>query len=488
MRSTRELVLATLAILVAVAGLHYWRTSRPSQITGTVVDISTGLPVAGVRVRPKFLNGSGEGVLTDGQGRFTLPVSVPSWISGIFGDGPHYAGLFGKVVGRESHSFGQGEQDNSVIVPAIPAVELSGEVLDDGGRPISGCEVELLRPRHVYDPLRLVTANRTAAAGPGGAYRFTRVDAGIYYLLANCNDTYLPTYLPVAPQRFPKEQQVWANRLYPHAGKLSEAQAVIAMPGQRISGLNFRLTRTAGFLLQGRFVWTDGDSPQLLDLYSNDFSATNLDLGLEPNQTTNSRCGWNTYPGEFECIHMTPGNYLLTMTISPMWVEADRGHRQRENYQGGEIILHLGDTPPKPVALEMRKLHPRAVGGEQERTAETGWLDIRLTGCGSHEFRLMTYQIWDDAGTPASVVSTPRQGRHAWQREVRPGRYRVSAVCRAYWGSQDNSYLDEVLAAKATPAQVHAGLTTEVNVRALSTEEVYQAAVAHLAVQRAYTH
>jgi len=62
MRSTRELILATFAIVAAVAGLHYWRTGRPSQIAGIVMDISTGRPVSRVRVRPKFLNGYGQGV------------------------------------------------------------------------------------------------------------------------------------------------------------------------------------------------------------------------------------------------------------------------------------------------------------------------------------------------------------------------------------------------------------------------------------------
>src|SRR6478672_763583 len=109
MRSTRELVVVTFVIAAVVAGLHYWRTSRPSQIRGTVVDLSTRHPVAGVRVRPKFLNGYGNGVLTDSRGRFTMPVSAPGGINGMFVDDQRFAGLFGKVVGREGHSFRQGE-------------------------------------------------------------------------------------------------------------------------------------------------------------------------------------------------------------------------------------------------------------------------------------------------------------------------------------------------------------------------------------------
>lgn len=92
------------------------------------------------------------------------PVSIPSWISGAFVDDPRYAGLFGYTVGRESHSFRQGEQDHGIVVPAIPAVELSGKVIDEDGNSISGCEIELLTPRNVYHPLRLVASNRTAAA------------------------------------------------------------------------------------------------------------------------------------------------------------------------------------------------------------------------------------------------------------------------------------------------------------------------------------
>ena len=78
--------------------------------------------------------------------------------------------------------------------------------------------------------------------------------------------------------------------------------------------------------------------------------------------------------------------------------------------------------------------------------ADTGWLGIQLSGCGSHEFRLMNFEIWDEKGRRAQVLSRPLHGRHAWQLELARGRYRVSATCRAYWGWSDNPYLDEVLA------------------------------------------
>ena len=143
------------------------------------MDLSTRHPVAGVRVRPKFLNGYGKGVLTDSRGRFTMPVSASGGIGGLFVDDQRFAGLFGKIVGREGHSFRQGEQDSGVIVPAIPAAELSGKVLDDDDQPIAGCEIELFRPRSLHGPFRLVAANlndthrtgrRVSIYGPGCGY------------------------------------------------------------------------------------------------------------------------------------------------------------------------------------------------------------------------------------------------------------------------------------------------------------------------------
>jgi hypothetical protein len=488
MRSTRELVLATFAIVAVVAGLHYWRTGRPSLITGTVIDLSTGRTVAGVRVRPKFLNGHGQGVFTDRRGRFTLPVSTSDGIGGLFVDDLHYAGLFGKTIGRESHAFREGEQDSGVIVPAIPAVELSGKVLDDDGHPISGCDIELLRPRSLHGPVRLVAANRNERTGPGGEYRFMRLDAGIYYLLAKCNGPSRTTHLRAGQGDVaPTEQNVWANLLYPHASKLSEAHAVITMPGQRIRNLDFRLNRVTGFLLKGRFIWVDGDSPQPRDVYSNDLLLTSLDLGLAQNQTE-STCRWNTYPGEFECPQITPGSYRLTMFISPIWIEADRGHLQRQNDQGGEMKLHLRDEALEPVALEMHKIDPGARNAMQRTPTDTGWLEVQLSGCGSHDSRLKNFEIWDEKGRRAQVLSRPLHGRHAWQLELARGRYRVSATCRAYWGWSDNPYLEEVLAQKGAATEVRSARTTQLRVRALSTEEIYRVAVAHLLSLRTATN
>ena len=110
---------------------------------------------------------------------------------------------------------------------------------------------------------------------------------------------------------------------------------------------------------------------------------------------------------------------------------------------------------------------------------------IQSNGCGSHEFRLMNFVIWDEKGRRASVLSNPWHGKHAGQSELAPGRYRVSAACRAYWGRHDNSYLDEILAEKGLPTEVRSGRTTRLSIHALSTEEMYRVAVAHLLSQRA---
>jgi hypothetical protein len=403
----------------------------------------------------------------------------------MFVDDPRYGGLFGNVVGREGHGFRQGDQDNGVVVPAIPAAELSGKVLDDGDHPITGCQIELFKPRSLRGPLELIAVNRPAARSAlDGEYRFTDLDAGIYYLFAKCNgSSRIPYYLSARQEdTTPKEQRVWTNLLYPDAHKLSEAKAVIAMPGQRIKGLDFRLTRTRGFRLKGHFVWADGDGPKLLDVYSNDLLLIPLDLGIAENQRE-SFCQWNTYPGEFECFKVTPGRYRLGMMISPIWIDADRGHPQRQNDQLGEMEVDLRDEAPGPVALKMRRVNRSWPDTTPKTPAKVGWLDIVLTGCGSHEFRLMSAKIWDERGKIAPVLRYAWQGKHPGQTELAPGRYRVSATCRAYWGSHNSLYFDEVLAEKGFPTEVRAERTTKIRIHALSAEEIYRVAVAHLRAQ-----
>lgn len=150
--------------------------------------------------------------------------------------------------------------------------------------------------------------------------------------------------------------------------------------------------------------------------------------------------------------------------------------------------LHLRDEALEPVALEMHKIDLGVRNAMQKTPTDTGWLEVQLSGCGPHDSRLMNFEIWDEKGRRAQVLSSPLHGTHAWQFELARGRYRVSATCRSYWGRTDNAYLDEILAEKGAATEVRSARTAQLRLHALSTEEIYRVGVAHLLSQRTATN
>jgi hypothetical protein len=140
--------------------------------------------------------------------------------------------------------------------------------------------------------------------------------------------------------------------------------------------------------------------------------------------------------------------------------------------------VDLKDSPLGRLALKLDKMDQSYTA--PKKPTETGWLDIQLTGCGSHEVPFRKLNIWNENGRQSADMRYRRQGKHAGQDELAPGHYRISATCRAYWGSHGYSYLDEVVGEKGLSVTVRAGQTTKVRMNALSTEDIYRLAIAHL--------
>lgn len=477
MRFLRDLVILALAVCAVAAGLNHWRTNRQSIVSGIVLDMRTGRFVSGVNVVTKYLNSRGNSAETDSKGQFTLPVSHASEVVGLFVDHAQYAGLFGKTVGWGDHWIAPGDRENGLIVPAIPAAELSGTVHDDQFAPVAGCYVELLRPTDLR-VLDLDSMGLGVRTDPSGRYAFRGVDPGVYYLLAECNGSALteeskPDRLQLARQR----RTAWTPVFYPNAQTLAHAQAVVAPPGEHLNALDIQVTKIRAFVLKGRFKWDHGQGPRSSDdFYSNDFSVRSVDLG----STYSVPCHWNIYPGTFECFPITVGRYQIAASVShsPLNEIVGRPISPPIN-QRAVLGIQIANDAPVEIMLPMHQTASETRDNPPRPIRETGKLTIHLEGCGSYLYRRFSVQIWDHNPDhpPVSDISAGASPRFS----LPVGRYRLSSFCGSYWRRYHDHYLDELINQKGgIEVDVLSGVNSTVDLRALGVGDVYHLASDYL--------
>lgn len=483
MRTLRDLILLAAVVSGVTAGVHRWQSSRESFVSGSVVDLKTGQPVAHAHVFPKYSNGHGEGVETDGGGRFRLLLPYPAQTFGLFAEGGAYAGLFGKTLGFGGHLLREGERDTGAVVPAVPAATVIGTVRDEAGNPVAACTVNLMRPVSLFSGLDIEPGVDETTTDTLGKFRFRRVDAGVYYPHADCNAQTYSTHLSQKEMRNTRRAKTaWKRTLYPSALTLNEAQPVVLTPGAQREDLTIGVAKTGAFTVRGRFVWDDQDGPKPRDVYSNDFAMISSDSGFpEP-----VPCQWNTVPGLFECSPVVPGEYRLSMAISSLWIDGDPERSiPTPNNQEGEIRVSIdaGRAPPE-ILVPMHKAgppRPEPVSSNPKRK-ETGSLEIDITGCGSYRLPQMSVQVlrWAPHANPRVYYSGATYTRVGGGWKVPPGTYQVNATCAPYWGSRWNTYLAELLGRAGARVEVRPDVTSRISVRGLNTEEVYRSVVDHL--------
>jgi hypothetical protein len=148
-----------LGVVAAIAlrrDLHGQAQNPPTidaAVVGRVIDQLTGAPVPLVQVCADPPCGFGEGVMTDAEGRFVLR-DLPATAFAIgasalrpIGHAPGM-GQYGQKNWTDAPvriSTRQREILRDVMVPFWPYGAVSGRVIDEGGTPIAGAEVKLVR-------------------------------------------------------------------------------------------------------------------------------------------------------------------------------------------------------------------------------------------------------------------------------------------------------------------------------------------------------
>ena len=309
-----------LLLLFACAGisflLHWFIISRPARISGTVVDWTTGLPVPAVMVRLRELNGSSKAATTDARGRFTATVPRPtSWVYWLYAEDPRFGSLLQSTFGRALAVHALGERHSGIVVPAIRATGLSGHVYaEDSSTPLPGCEVWAMIEQPDQAPQFQHVSMETT--DKKGAFRFARLGADRYFVLARCH-RYLPGeqrgYADVAPAPW-KSRSSWEPMLYPQAASFDHAKAIVLLPGDDRRGIDFQLRSVPQYSLYGNVnaIFSDRSRgmPWPAIAHLSDLQAFPADPALAAIAPYGEACDWNARAGDFHCDFLSASLYF----------------------------------------------------------------------------------------------------------------------------------------------------------------------------------
>jgi hypothetical protein len=191
-------VLATAWLLLqSLARLHA-QNSNPSlipnggfRIAGTVVNANTGHPLARTRVVISDVRNrqNVQAGITSEDGRFEFQVPAGKYA------------LQGASRGFITASYDQHEQFSTAIVTGAgvdtenlvlriaPAAVIAGKVLDENGEPVRHAQVSLYREDHLSG-IGHIRRFRADATDDQGAYEFSPLDGGTYFVSASAKPWY----------------------------------------------------------------------------------------------------------------------------------------------------------------------------------------------------------------------------------------------------------------------------------------------------------
>lgn len=388
-------------------------TAQTGEVSGMVVDQTTGAPLSGAQVtimlRDQVAPAAGPrpgaaAALTgaDGKYRFEKLASgdyvVQARLSGYF-SGP------GVLVTIED-----GERREAQPLQLTPPSVVSGVVFDEEGKPAPGVQVQLLARR--------VSRGETFYAGWGGTatdeqggFRIAAPQSGPVVLSAR-------PFVPLESTRSPGQMHV--TTYYPNSLDPASAQVIEIKPGSPVEGLELKLRSSRVFAIRGRVLDADGqplaNTSVSVRPKSGDFGA------VSPGVRQSGAEG-------FEVLQVPPGEYAVVAH-----------HFDSRQQRSATRIVTIVDADVEGLELRMARgvrvtgfldmpLPPMAAGGPTDIVPVEG-MDHRQS------LRLFLTPVSADGAGRSYTIETREDGSFVLN-DVQPGRYEVS-------GFQYGAYLASV--------------------------------------------
>jgi len=225
------------SVLLAI-GLFLFQispTQDPPSIDGVVVQLGTGVPIAGARVSI----GPGGQVMADEGGRFRFSNIQPGRypISTSHNDyipaQDRRPGMSGTVT------LEYGQKLTGVVLSMVAKGAISGRVADRNGNPVANAGVQALKYSY-QDGRRILVPVSNAGTNTAGEYRMMRLAPGPYIVRAVLPDSAAPeSRLPV---------------YFPGTSDAASASLIDLPPGLDYSGVDLRLSEARAVGVRGRVV------------------------------------------------------------------------------------------------------------------------------------------------------------------------------------------------------------------------------------------
>jgi hypothetical protein len=302
-------------------------------IQGTVVNEVTREPIRKAVVTLNY--GNTPSAVTDSTGRFVFQ-KVPAGSYMITAQNPASPTRYPMSQTPSMITLGQDEQKRNVVIPLTPGASISGRIVDEDGKPLTGCSVQALEFAHGQGDRRL-NATQGGNSDDRGQYRLQGLAKGRYNMFVQCGKR-LPS-----PHGFIRRgadmdvpMRVYPPRFYPASQDLAGATRINLAAGVDLSGVDFRMTPVNAVSVFGQLTGVPEGLNRVhwLRLTTRDLSVSNF---------VNYGSSWNDpRRGTFRIEGVPPGSYTLIATAQ------DQGHISE-----GRLPVDVGAESIGPINLPL---------------------------------------------------------------------------------------------------------------------------------------
>jgi hypothetical protein len=306
--------------------------ATPGMIGGIVLDAASNTPIRRAIVTLSTVETQPQDAVawTDANGRFSFGyLPAGRYQLRVMKDGYQLAAYGARNPRRppETIQLAAGESRRDLVFHLQLVSSISGVVLDEDGEPITGVQVQVMRPEFQRGKRRLVggPATNTDSAGH---YRLTGLVGGQYSVATRGVNRPAFRIHPEAAAGEPPQQYAYGSQYYPAVDRAESATLITVQPGQEITSIDFRLPARAMTSIGGKIV-----------MPSDAGSVKNVSVNITSGDSNSGSFagGFGAGPPEYQFNHqLAPGSYVL---VAQATIDG-KPYRGVQNIDAGPQGLH----------------------------------------------------------------------------------------------------------------------------------------------------
>ena len=226
---------------------------------------------------------------------------------------------------------------------------LSGHVTDSAGNPLRGILVQLSQREFRGGVQQYVPARGGQVTDEHGAYRFPQIPPGMSYVLAAVPREGSAVSAAADSRR---RNLVLPVTYFPGVTDIDGAQSIVLRPGEALTGIDLKLTATAGYCIGGVIQVGGSPGPAPYDVFREDGA------GLIVRAVSGG--GSADHTGKFLQCGLVPGSYRVVAGLTAP---------AQGTYQGAAAQITLRDGDDRDVRLAVQMIPPVKFSWEWAGTA-----------------------------------------------------------------------------------------------------------------------